>query len=388
MARVREELLQMDEEVKRRRKEREQQVADQRLADERAHKMEQDNKHLLANLFNQKPMLNQSLAQSLAQSQILKHKLNQSALQRTQTGSISQLQRLQAHSQSALQQNLPLRSLSQTQPRTHNSWPNNSPTINQGSVPNTASIRSNFSQFYSQSFVSAFHQLKSPSLPLHSPGVSSKNPLDEILDLTVSSPSPSPDSTEVGLTLGGLAGHSAAFVENFNLESLISETAPSAQHAALLQQPLLLQQQQHLQATPQQNHSLLANNHHQDLLDLFDMPLSPQMPTQKASPSSSTSSCSSSTSSTSNNLVAHVPAGLLPASGLIPTSSSSSLFSSPSSSSSLFSNSSPRFSSNYLLSQPDSLSLPGDLDVREALNSMLQGPDRTSVIKYRPPEEQ
>ncbi|KAM6938806.1 strawberry notch homolog 2b isoform 1-T1 [Lycodopsis pacificus] len=385
VARVREELLQMDEEVKRRRKEREQQVADQRLADERARKMEQDNKHLLANLFNQKPMLNQSLAQSLAQSQILKQKLNQSALQRTQTGSISQLQRLQAHSQSALQQNLPLRSLSQTQPRTHNSWPNNSPTINQGSVPNTASIRSNFSQFYPQSFMSGFHQLKSPSLPLHPtthpPGASSKNPLDEILDLTVSSPSPSPDSTEVGLTLDGLAEHSAAFVENFNLESLISETAPSAQHAALLQQPLLLQQQ-HLQATPQQNHS------HQDLLDLFDMPLSPHMPTQKASPSSSTSSCSSSTSSASNNLVAHVPAGLLPASGLIPTSSSSSLFSSPSSSSSLFSNSSPRFSSNYLLSQPDSLSLPGDLDVREALNSMLQGPDRTSVIKYRPPEEQ
>ncbi|XP_049910354.1 protein strawberry notch homolog 2-like isoform X3 [Epinephelus moara] len=384
VARVREELLLMDEEVKRRRKEREQQAVEQRLAEERMRKMEQENKHLLENLFNPKPMLNQSLAQSLAQSQIFKQKLNQNALQRTQTGGISQLQRLQA--QSALQppsQKLPLLSLqrnpTQTQQRTHNSWSNNSTPANQGAVPNTVNIRSNYSQFYPQSFLSAFPQLKSPSLPLHqttlSPNLSSKNPLDEILDLTVSSPSPSPDTTEGGLNLDSLAGHSAAFGDDFNLESLISQTAPSAQ----IQQPLLLQQQQ--------NHNLLANNH-QDLLDLLDLPLSPQMPTQKASPSSSTSSCSSSASSASNNLVSHT--GLLPASALIPTSSSSSLFSSPSSSSSLFSNSSPHFSSNYLLPQPDSLSLPnghsGALDVREALNSMLQGPDRKSVIKYRPQE--
>ncbi|XP_037624825.1 protein strawberry notch homolog 2 isoform X1 [Sebastes umbrosus] len=395
--RVREELLQMDEEVKRRRKEREQQAAEQQLAEDRMRKMEQDNKHLLANLFNQKPMLNQSLVQSLAQSQILKQKLNQNALQRTQTGSISQLQRLQAQAQSALQQpsqNLPLLSLqrnpSQTQQRTHNSWPNNSTTPNQGAVPNTVSIRSNYSNFFPPSF-SPFPQRKNPSLPLHqttlSHNLSSKNPLDEILDLTVGSPSPSPDSTEVGLNLDSLAGHAAAFGDDFNLESLISQTAPNAQHAAQIQQPLLLQQQQHLQATQQQNLNLLANNH-QDLLDLFDLPLSPQMPTQKASPSSSTSSCSSSTSSNSNNLVPHVPAGLLPASSLIPASSSSSLFSSPSSSSSLFSNSSPRFSSNYLLSPSDSLPLPNGhsvaLDVREALNSMLQEPDRKSVIKYRP----
>ncbi|XP_049445011.1 protein strawberry notch homolog 2 isoform X2 [Epinephelus fuscoguttatus] len=385
VARVREELLLMDEEVKRRRKEREQQAVEQRLAEERMRKMEQENKHLLENLFNPKPMLTQSLAQSLAQSQIFKQKLNQNALQRTQTGAVSQLQRLQA--QSALQppsQNRPLSSLqrnpTQTQQRTLNSWSNNSTPANQGAVPNTVNIRSNYSQFYPQSFLSAFPQLKSPSLPLHqttlSPNLSSKNPLDEILDLTVSSPSPSPDTTEGGLNLDSLAGHSAAFGDDFNLESLISQTAPSAQ----IQQPLLLQQQQ-------QNHNLLANNH-QDLLDLLDLPLSPQMPTQKASPSSSTSSCSSSASSASNNLVSHT--GLLPASALIPTSSSSSLFSSPSSSSSLFSNSSPHFSSNYLLPQPDSLSLPnghsGALDVREALNSMLQGPDRKSVIKYRPQE--
>ncbi|XP_034738503.1 protein strawberry notch homolog 2 isoform X2 [Etheostoma cragini] len=384
VARVREELLQMDEEVKRRRKEREQKAADLRLVEERNRKMEQENKHLLANLFNSKPMLNHSLVQPLPQNPI------------------SQQQRLQAQTLSPLQQpsqNLhPLslqRKHSQTQQRTH-IWSNNSTTTtttaSQGPVPNTVSIRSNFSQFYPQSYVTPFQQLKNPSLPLHqttlSPNLSSKNPLDEILDLTVSSPSPSPDSTEGGLHLDSLGVHTV-FGDDFNLESLISRTAPNAQQAAPVQQPILLQQQpqqQHRHATQQQNHNLLANN--QDLLDLFDLPLSPQMPTQKASPSPSTSSCSSSTSSTSNNLASHVSAGLLPASTLMPTSSSSSLFSSPSSSSSLFSNSSPHFSSNYLIPQSESLSLPnghsGTLDVREALNSMLQrGLDRTSVIRYR-----
>lgn len=381
----------MDEEVKRRRKEREQQAVDQRLAEERMRKMEQENKHLLANLFNQKPMLNQSLTQSI-QSQI-QQKLNQ---QRTQTGSISQLQRRQAQTQSSLQQpsqNMALLSLqrnpSQTQQRTHNSWPNNS-TTNQGPQPNMVALSSNIPQFYPQGFLS-FPHLKNPPLPLHqSPSLSSKNPLDEILDLTMSSPSPSPDTTEGGLNLDSVTGHPAGFGDDFNLESLISQ--PNAQHVAQIQQPLMLQQQQQLlQATQQQNHNLLTNNHHQDLLDFFDMPLSPQIPTQKASPSSSTSSGSSSTSSTSsvsNNLVSHVSAGLLPASTVIPTSSSSSLFSSPSSSSSLFSNSSSCFTSPFLLAPSDSLSLPNGhcnaaLDVREALNSMLAGPDRKSVIQYR-----
>lgn len=395
----------MDEEVKRRRKEREQQAVEQRLNEERKRKMEQDNKHLLANLFNPKPMLNQSLAQSLAQSHI-KQKLNQNALQRTQAGSIPLLQRMQNQAQSTLQQpsqNLALFSLqrnpSQTQQRTHNNWPNNSTTTsttNQGPLPNMVNLSSSLPQFYPQSFLSSFQQPKNPSLSLHqSPNLSSKNPLDEILDLTVSSPSPSPDSTEAGLHLDGLAGHSATFGDDFNLESLISQNAPNAQHAAQIQQPLLLQQQQqHLQAAQQQNHNLLANNHHQDLLDFLDLPLSPQMPTQKASPSPSTSSCSSSTSATSsvsNNMGPHMSAGLLPTSSLIPTTSSPSLFSSTSSSSSLFSNSPSHFSSPYLLPQSDSHSLPnghcssGALDVREALNSMLQaGPDRKSVIKYRP----
>ncbi|KAM7012939.1 strawberry notch homolog 2b isoform 2-T2 [Tautogolabrus adspersus] len=408
VARVREELLLMDEEVKKRRKEREQQAVEQRLAEERRHKMEHENKHLLANLFNPKPMLNQSLAQSLAQNQILKQKLNQNALQRSQPGSIAQqLQRIQAQkllqqpSQSSALQNLQ-RNPSQSQQRTRNNWPktSTSSSTNQGPLPNMVSLTS---QFYPP-FLPSFSQLKKPSLPLQQttlpPNVSSKNPLDEILDLTVCSPSPSPDTTEGGLNLDGLTGHSPGFGDDFNLESLISHTASSAQHTAPIQTPLLLQQQQHLQATQQQQQHLqatqqqqhlLANHHHQDLLDFLDLPLSPQMPTQKASPSSSTSSCSSSTSSVSNNLVSHASAGLLPTSSLLPTSPSSSLFSSPSSSSSLFSNSSSRFSSLYLHPQSDSISIPNGhcssaaLDVREVLNSMLQnGPDRKSVIKYRP----
>ncbi|XP_063748412.1 si:ch73-63e15.2 isoform X2 [Eleginops maclovinus] len=398
VARVREELLQMDDEVKRRRKERvreqqaveqqavEQQAVEQRLAQDRVCKMQQDNKHLLANLFSHKPMLNQSLTQTLAQSQLLKQKLNENA-QRRQIMSGSQQQRLQAQAKSASQQpskNVPLLSLqrnpSQIQQRTHNSWPNTSTNL----ASNTASIRSNFSQFYTQS-IQSFNQMKNASLQQTlSPSLSSKNPLEDILDLTVGSPSPSPDTTDGGLNLESLAGHAAAFADDFNLESLISQTASNAQQqAAQIQQPLLMQRQQQ-----QRSQNLLPSNH-QDLLDLFDLPLSPQMPTQKASPSSSTSSCSSSASSTSNNLVPHVSTGLPPASSLLPTSSPSSLFSSPSSS--LFSNSSPRFSANYLLPHSDSLSLPnghpGTLDVREALNSMLQdGSDRKSVIKYRPQE--
>lgn len=396
VARVREELLLMDEEVKRRRKEREQQAVEQRRAEERMRKMEQENKHLLANLFSQKPMLNQSLVQSLTQNQILKQKLSQNALQRTQTGNISQLQRIQAQTQSSLQQaspNIAMLSLqrnpSQTQQRTHNSWTNNSTTStsNHGPLPSMVSLASDLSQFYPQSFSTSFPQLKNPSLPLHpSPSLSSKNPLDEILDLTVSSSSPSPDTTEGRLNLDSLTRHSAAFGNDFNLDSLLPPNAPNTQHAAKIQQPLLLQQPQQ----QQQNHNLLANNH-QDLLDFFDLSLSPQMSTQKASPSSSTSSGSSSTSSVSNSLVSHLPAGLLPASTLIPTlSPSSSLYSSPSSSSSLFSNSSSHFSSPFLPPQSEPLSLPNGqcsttaLDVREALNSMLQaGLDRKSVIQYR-----
>uniref|UniRef100_A0A3B4AMG3 Protein strawberry notch homolog 2 n=1 Tax=Periophthalmus magnuspinnatus TaxID=409849 RepID=A0A3B4AMG3_9GOBI len=84
--RVRDELLLMDEEVKRRRKERQQQALEQRQAEERMKKMEQDNKHLIANLFSNKPLLNQSLV--VAQNQLLKQKLNP---QRTQAQSLPPL---------------------------------------------------------------------------------------------------------------------------------------------------------------------------------------------------------------------------------------------------------------------------------------------------------
>lgn len=344
---------------------------EQRLAEERMRKMEQENKHLLANLFSQKPILNQSLVQSLSQNQLFKPKLNQNTLQRTQTGSISQpriqvLPELQQPSQNIAMLSLQ-RNPTQTQQRTHNSWSNNPSTTNHGPLPNMANFAS---RFYPQSFPSPFPQLKSPSFPPHnstpSPGMSSKNPLDEILDLTVSSPSPPPDTTEGGLNRERVTRHSSAFEEDFNLEALISQTAPNAQHAPQVQQ---------------QTQSPLTNNQ-QDFLDFFDLSLCPQMLTQKTSPPSSTSSVSSSTSSVSNTLVSHVPVGLVPSSTLI--SPSSSLFSSPSSSSPLFSNS---FSSPYLLPQSDPLPLPNGtstLDVREALNSMLQaGPDRKSVIQYR-----
>lgn len=366
----------MDEEVKRKRKEREQQALEQR-------KME--NRHL-ATLFSHSPILNKSLVQSLTQNQFLKQKLSQSVKQRTQSGSISQLPRVKPLTESTLQQpsqTMPMQSLQrnpcQTQQRTHNSWPSipNTSSNHHGLLSNPANLLpSNLqSQFHPQSFLSLFQPMKNAGLPLHqnTPSSSlSSNPLDEILDLTVSSPSPSPDTTEGGPSLDSLTRHSSAFVDDFNLEALISQTAPNPQPAAQLQQPLLPQQQQ--------NHNMMANNH-QDVFDLFDLPLCPQMSTKKANPSSSTSSGSSSTSPVSNSLVSKVPTGLLPSS-----SSSSSLFSSPSSSS-LFSN---PFSSPYIHPQSEPLHLPNGhcsataLDVREALNSMLQdGHDRKSVIQYR-----
>uniref|UniRef100_A0A7N6AHX7 Protein strawberry notch homolog 2 n=1 Tax=Anabas testudineus TaxID=64144 RepID=A0A7N6AHX7_ANATE len=81
VARVREELLLMDEEVKRRRKEKE----EQRQAAERMRKMEEE-KQLLATLYSQNQML----------------KLNPNSLQRTQPGSLSQLQRMQPQPQPSL----------------------------------------------------------------------------------------------------------------------------------------------------------------------------------------------------------------------------------------------------------------------------------------------
>lgn len=366
----------MDEEVKRKRREREQQALEQQKVEYRH----------LTTLFSHSPILNKSLVQSLTQNQFPKQKLSQSVKQRTQSGSISQLPRVKPLTESTLQQSsqtMPMQSLQrnpcQTQQRTHNSWSSipTTSTNHHGLLSNPANLLASSlqSQFHHHSFLPLFQPMKNACLPLHqnTPSSSlSSNHLDEILDLTVSSPSPSPDTNEGGPSLDSLTRHSSAFGDDFNLEALISQPAPNPQPAAQLQQPLLPQQQQ--------NHNMMANNH-QDVFDLFDLPLCPQMSTQKANPSSLTSSGSSSTSPVSNSLVSKVPTGLPPSS-----SSSSSLFCGPSSSS-LFSN---PFSSPYIHQQSDPLHLPNGhcstatLDVREALNSMLQdGHDRKSVIQYR-----
>ncbi|XP_038146211.1 protein strawberry notch homolog 2 isoform X2 [Cyprinodon tularosa] len=353
VARVREELLQMDTEVKRRRKEKE-----LKELQERKWKLEQqENKHRLENLFSQKALPNQSLSQNL----------NQNALQTTQPVSFSQLPEL-------TQQNSHGLSLFSLQ--NQNGW---------CPFPNST-VSHRPPQFYNPTY---FQQSKNPLPPLCQfvppPSLSSKNPLDEILDLTVSPPSSSPDTT---------SANPAAFVDDFNLDALLAapapdtsntmQTAPSQLDLQLILQALQhtqdnaqaaaplfdLQPHQQTQQDPQkqeQNPTLLAHLQQQDLDDLFES-LSPQMSTQKANPSSSNSSCASSASSTS-------PHFSNPSS-----SSSSSLFSS-----------SPSSFPGFIL--PASNSLPnghcssGALDVREALNSMLQaGPDRKSVIQYRQQE--
>uniref|UniRef100_A0A3Q3F1W6 Protein strawberry notch homolog 2 n=1 Tax=Kryptolebias marmoratus TaxID=37003 RepID=A0A3Q3F1W6_KRYMA len=351
VARVREELLLMNEEVKKRRKEKEQQ--------ERMRQLEQENQRLPE---NQNPVLSQFLVQN--PGLVFKQNLNQNALQRTQNGGLSHIDALQQPPHS-----LPLMSLHRNQSlqRTHNGWPNSpasSGAANQVALPKTVSH--GFPQFYN--FLSPFHVSKNPSLPLHqaapSPDLSSSNPLNEILDLTMSSPSPSTDSTDAGPSLDTLP--------DFNLD-LFPGTAPDAQHPSQTQQPLMLQH--HHQLAPQQPPPPQNHNHEQDFLEILGLALSPQMPAQKAAPSSSTSSCSSSTSSTSS--LSNNPLSLFP----IPSSSPSP----SSSSSSLFSNA---FPASYLLTQSDSAALTNGhastLDVREALNSMLQsGQDRKSVIQYR-----
>ncbi|KAK7938306.1 hypothetical protein WMY93_001632 [Mugilogobius chulae] len=375
VSRVRDELLLMDEEVKRRRKERQQQALEQRQAEERMKKIEQDNKHLLANLFSNKPLLNQSLV--LTQNQLLKQKLN--PLQRTQA-TLPPQQRMQVpnHTLQHQQQqptahNINLLTLrrGQNQPRTsHNGWSSNTTTSTNNQVlckTMPSPVSSRYNNFYSQSF--RFPQHKTIAPHQNAAKVSSKDPLEEILDLTVGSPSPSSDTTSAAPDSGGLgiamdAGltNHTDFKDDFDLESLISQ---SAQQSSFLP-----------------NHSLL--NNHPDVLDLFDFALPSHNHTQKSSPSSSTSSCSSS-SSVSNNHVSH---SLLSTQTFLTPPSSQSIYS-PTSSSSLFANS--PFSSQFLPPQTEPLALTngncgsGTLDVREALNSMLQaGPDRKSVIQYRP----
>lgn len=383
VARVREELLQMDAEVKRRRKEKEQQ--------EHMRKMEQENKHLLESLINPNPKPNQSLAQALALSQFGKQNLNQSALYRTPPVSFSQLREMPQQSLHSLSL---FPSQNQSQLRTLNGWPNGSSSSNNsnsGPVHPPSTVSHRLPPFFNPPpFASSFQQSKNPSLPLHqytpTPSLSSKNTLDEILDLTVSSPSSSPDST---------TANPSAFLEDFSLEALLA--APEASNSTTTQPPQmdlqhLLQPPQHTPETPQnqfdlqqildaplerqkpeQNRDMLVNNP-QDLLELLGLTLSPSMSTLKANPSSSSSSsCTSFTPSSLSHFSD-------PPSSSSPSSSSSS--------SALFSSASPCFPASSLLPLSDPLPnghcSSGTLDVREALNSMLQaGPDRKSVIQYR-----
>ncbi|CAG04856.1 unnamed protein product [Tetraodon nigroviridis] len=236
-----------------------------------------------------------------------------------------ELPRVKALAEATLQQppqTMPTLSLQRnpcpSQQRTPSSWPSipTTSTNHHGLLSTPANLlAANLQpQFHPQPFLPLFPPMKNACLPLHPSASSSSlssNPLDEILDLTVSSPSPSPDTSEGGPSLDSLTRHSSAFGDDFNLEALISQPAA----------PL-----------PPQNHVMMANNH-QDVFELFD--LCPQMSAQKANPSSSTSSGASSTSPVSSSLVLKVPAGLPPSS-----SSASSLFSSPPSSS-LFSNAFP-----------------------------------------------
>uniref|UniRef100_A0A4W5R0Y1 Protein strawberry notch homolog 2 n=1 Tax=Hucho hucho TaxID=62062 RepID=A0A4W5R0Y1_9TELE len=253
VARVRVELLKMDEEVKRRRKEREQHAQEQRLAEQRQLKQQLQDIHLLAKPYSQ--------PQSLSQSH------------RTQNFYLS------------LTQAKPLQVKPLLQPK-----PQPSP-VNQ--LPSMASIFSHL-----------------PSLPPMQPAPNSK-PFwvgEEVLDLTVSS-SPSPDSTEGGLGLVSLAGGS-----DFDLERLISRHALAAQNTAhILQQPLqqplqppLIKQRQ-LQSLQQWSDQPLINSAHQDYY-ILDHPDS--LPYSLSS-QTATNPSSSSTSSSSSNTVAHVSSGHL-----------------------------------------------------------------------------
>ncbi|KAJ8277329.1 hypothetical protein GJAV_G00074030 [Gymnothorax javanicus] len=261
VARVREELTQMDREVKRRRSEREQRVLEKRLEEEREREQERQRKQLFSRLCGG-------------------------------SGHVP----------------LDLSSLTSPLPPLYPSFP---------SLP-----------------------------PLQ------RSPVDEILDLTTSSPSPSPKSSSSnggggsGLDLDSLVGPVGDTREPFSLESVISQT--------------------------------VLNNHHtshmpQDILDILE------------SPSSSLSSTYSFPSRTAP--ISTVP----PISTIFPSPSSTGLFTSSSSSSSSASSSSSYFTSILNPSErrpnplPESQSEANSyFNVREALNNMLQtGLDRQSVIQSR-----
>ncbi|CAB1324454.1 unnamed protein product, partial [Coregonus sp. 'balchen'] len=166
VARVRVELLKMDEEVKRRRKEREQHAQEQRLAQERQLKQQLQDKHLLAKLHSQ--------PQSLSQS-------------------------------------LPVKPLLQPKPPQLKPQPS---LVNL--LPSMSSLFSHFPHHF-------------PSLPPMQTSTTKPSRVgEEVLDLTVSS-SPSPDSTEGGLGLVSLTGGSmGSFGEAFGLDQTATNPSSSS----------------------------------------------------------------------------------------------------------------------------------------------------------------
>ncbi|XP_041695578.2 protein strawberry notch homolog 2-like isoform X1 [Coregonus clupeaformis] len=322
VARVRVELLKMDEEVKRRRKEREQHAQEQRLAQERQLKQQLQDKHLLAKLHSQ--------PQSLSQS-------------------------------------LPVKPLLQPKPPQLKPQPS---LVNL--LPSMSSLFSHFPHHF-------------PSLPpMQTAPTSTTKPSrvgEEVLDLTVSS-SPSPDSTEGGLGLVSLTGGSmGSFGEAFGLESLISRSALTAQNTAhILQQPLQpplikqrqLQSPQQIQPQLQQwSDRPLINSAHQDyyILNLMDHPDS--LPYSLSS-QTATNPSSSSTSSSSSNTVAHVMSGHLSS-----PSTPSSLFSSALAPS----EQQPLPLANSHCSTDTLINAREVLD-----NMMRTSADRQTVIQYQPNE--
>uniref|UniRef100_A0A8C5ADS0 Protein strawberry notch homolog 2 n=1 Tax=Gadus morhua TaxID=8049 RepID=A0A8C5ADS0_GADMO len=440
VARVRDELIQMDEEVKKRRKEKEQ-LLEQQQTDDRQRRLEAS-RHLLDGLIahnhggpnhgrNHQPIapnpgpkpqaLNHKLQalnhklQGLSQQQhrAQPHGVSQLSLQRAKAvqGQVS-LQRAALAAQSQARHSAH-RTPSHIAPRTQNHRPHNGSSKGPGALPSMATLSSHFPQFPPRPFMSSFPSLKSHALASQallanpsssSVGAPSKNPLEDILDLTMSSPSHSPDSTEGGL---GLAGPPGAFGEDFGLESLISPNALGLHHqlSAQTQQqqqhqkqqqpsPLLqqlqqprLQHQLQLQLQQQQQEGgggLLGDggSSQPDFLDFLD-PLSFGMAPH---PSSSSTTSAAHLSHAARGLHAAAAAAAAALGPSSPSPSPASLFSSAPSPSSLF-------SSPACLHPPADPShnghcgSPGTLDVREVLNSMLlDSNDRKSVIKYRPPE--
>ncbi|XP_077082520.1 strawberry notch homolog 2b isoform X1 [Siphateles boraxobius] len=190
------------------------------------------------------------------------------------------------------------------------------------------------------------------------PFPSLKTPLDEILDLTVHSTSPSSQvSTQTGLSVDNLTGPPAPLVEDFNLEAFIQEQ----------------QQQQPRQESQSTQESSTARD-----TDLLDMILNSFMTTPSQNdPASSTSDAPLSvpmvlSSSFSSSMSQFTPTPLTPSS----SSSSLSQVSLPP-------------TDQQMLPLPNShCSSEAIINVREVLNSMLQrGTEpRYSVIQYQQPE--